>query len=774
MRISTMTLYDTSKFQLGNLTSNLARANTIMSTQKRINTLSDDPVGLTQVLDLKASINCIEQIDKDIEVGRTWLVGCETALNNINDQILEAKLLSLQMANASVSTTNRVDAAKTVQKIIDQVKSLGNTQINGNYIFAGTKTDLIPFTYNDDNEPSEVIYNGDNSSFKIKTDKYSTLKVGRDGQEIFNEEKIKIDTTNNIIVFKEDIGKGKNSEITIKAEVPSGTYTHDELAVVVRNTMNFASNQSGNKIKYNVTYDKDQQKFEIQDNGTPHGYFRFDLLWDTGESSRIIDVTTTGIIKDDVNIDIINATALIHETPEPSGTAQLGFMWNEQKSTWTVFNDPGFDLPFEISGTSTKIELDITGNGISDIVINLDTPVEDDNTIAFDIVAGSNDHSIGPELGFSSTDIFSIPPTSDTKVPIISINNTNNILDFEETTITGNSTTCAAVIPNGNYSNMDEFASAIEKAMELKSANNINYSVKYSKTNQKFIIKESGSELNELNLLWLGGVNNTRTQNLGKILGYDITTNNTGVTSHISDSKVILFNITADNNKINFKELLDGESPDAVSELTADIPAKEYSTAAELATAIEKAMEEKSQTQGNNINYNVSYNDITNKFTIKQDSNNQKKLDELKLLWKSGLNSDTNCAQVIGFDLEDEYLKAPQGKKVSWGVFNTLFDLKKALETDDIDGITRAMTRLDTHYESILSDTSDTGIKYNRIETKKQIMAEAKLSFTQRRSEIEDADIVAGILNLEAIKTAYNAALNSTAKIMNLSLVNYI
>ena len=100
--------------------------------------------------------------------------------------------------------------------------------------------------------------------------------------------------------------------------------------------------------------------------------------------------------------------------------------------------------------------------------------------------------------------------------------------------------------------------------------------------------------------------------------------------------------------------------------------------------------------------------------------------------------------------------------------------LKKALETDDIDGITRAMTRLDTHYESILSVTSDTGIKYNRIETKKQIMAEAKLSFTQRRSEIEDVDMVAGILNLQAIQTAYNAALNSTAKVMGLSLVNYI
>ena len=773
MRISTMTLYDTSKFQLGNLTSNLAQANTIMSTQKRINNLSDDPVGLTQVLDLKASINCIEQIDKDIEVARTWLVGCETALNNVNDQILEAKLLSLQMVNASVTTTNRADAAEIVQQIIDQVKSLGNTQINGNYIFAGTKTDLIPFTYNDDNEPSEVIYNGDNSSFKIKIDKYSTLKMGSDGQEVFNEEKIKIDTTNNIIVFKEDIGNGENSEITIKAQVPSGTYTHDELAIVVRNTMNFASNQSGNKIKYNVTYDKAQQKFEIQDDGTTPGYFRFDLLWDTGESSRITDVITTGIIKDDVNIDIINGTALIHETPKPSGTAPLGLMWNEQKSTWTVFNDPGFGLPYEINGTSTKIELDITKNGTSDIVINLDTPAEDGNTIAFDIVAGSNDNSIGTDLGFSSTDIFSIPPTSDTKVPIIAINNINNILDFEEVTSVG-STICAAIIPDGDYSNMDEFASAVEKAMELESVNNINYSVKYSKTKQKFIIKESGSELNELNLLWLSGVNNNKTQNLGKILGYDITNDDTGAAPHISDLKTVLFNITGDNNKINFKELLDGQSSDFVSELTAEIPTKEYSTAAELAMAIEKAMEEKSQTQGNNINYNVSYNDITNKFTIKEDASGQKKLDELKLLWKSGLNSNTNCAQILGFDIEDDSLKALQGKKVSWGIFNTLFDFKKALETDDIDGITRAMTRLDTHYESILSVTSDTGIKYNRIETKKQIMAEAKLSFTQRRSEIEDADMVAGILNLQAIQTAYNAALNSTAKVMGLSLVNYI
>ena len=42
------------------------------------------------------------------------------------------------------------------------------------------------------------------------------------------------------------------------------------------------------------------------------------------------------------------------------------------------------------------------------------------------------------------------------------------------------------------------------------------------------------------------------------------------------------------------------------------------------------------------------------------------------------------------------------------------------------------------------------------------------------RSTIEDADMIEAIMNLQSIETTYQAALSSTAKIMKLSLVDYL
>jgi len=72
------------------------------------------------------------------------------------------------------------------------------------------------------------------------------------------------------------------------------------------------------------------------------------------------------------------------------------------------------------------------------------------------------------------------------------------------------------------------------------------------------------------------------------------------------------------------------------------------------------------------------------------------------------------------------------------------------------------------------SNIVDIGIKYNRLEIRDKMTTENSLSLTERRSNIEDADIIEAIMNMQSFETAYQAALNSTAKIMNLSLVDFL
>ena len=53
MRVPNISTYVNSTYRLGTLTSNLEDANEVASTQKQINEISDDPLGLSQVISLK-------------------------------------------------------------------------------------------------------------------------------------------------------------------------------------------------------------------------------------------------------------------------------------------------------------------------------------------------------------------------------------------------------------------------------------------------------------------------------------------------------------------------------------------------------------------------------------------------------------------------------------------------------------------------------------------------------------------------------------------------
>jgi len=182
MRVTNSIIYDTIKLRLGNITEELNKANTIVATGKRILKLSDDPVGLTQGLSVKSTVSSIEQMGRNITLGKSWLAASESAMSQVQDVISEAKALSIQMANSTVGAAERRSAAETVSNLLEEIVSLANTEVNGRYIFAGFETDTAPFTLESDNS---VTYHGDNNAFTVKIGKDATVKVGSDGEAVF-------------------------------------------------------------------------------------------------------------------------------------------------------------------------------------------------------------------------------------------------------------------------------------------------------------------------------------------------------------------------------------------------------------------------------------------------------------------------------------------------------------------------------------------------------------------------------------------------------------
>jgi flagellar hook-associated protein 3 FlgL len=178
MRVTNRSIFESIKYNLGNISEQLNKATEISSTGKRINSLSDDPVGLTQSLSIQSSLANIEQMQRNIDYGKSWLSASESALTNVDNILSNTKALCVQMASGNADSDQRSAAAETVQNNLDEMISLANTNVAGNYIFSGTKTDTEPF------DPDGA-YTGDHNPFTIKISKNAGIDIGSDGQAVF-------------------------------------------------------------------------------------------------------------------------------------------------------------------------------------------------------------------------------------------------------------------------------------------------------------------------------------------------------------------------------------------------------------------------------------------------------------------------------------------------------------------------------------------------------------------------------------------------------------
>ena len=178
MRVANRYIFESVKYNLGSISEELSKANEIATTGKRINSLSDDPVGLAQSLTIQSDLAGIEQMGRNIDYGNSWLSASESALTSVQTILSDTKALCVQMASGTIGADQRSAAAETVQNNLDEIVSLTNTNVAGNYIFSGMKTDTIPFDQYGN-------YSGDNNAFAIKISKNSTIEIGSDGDAVF-------------------------------------------------------------------------------------------------------------------------------------------------------------------------------------------------------------------------------------------------------------------------------------------------------------------------------------------------------------------------------------------------------------------------------------------------------------------------------------------------------------------------------------------------------------------------------------------------------------
>jgi len=146
MRITNNLLFNTSLANIEKQNARLLQTSEEASSGLRLHRPSDDPSGTQRVLNIRNSLSSLDQFKSQQTVVNSLLGGTDTALQNTETLLLSAKGLALRGANDTLGAEQRAVLAKEVGGLFQQAIALGNSDVNGRYLFAGQANDQPPFS----------------------------------------------------------------------------------------------------------------------------------------------------------------------------------------------------------------------------------------------------------------------------------------------------------------------------------------------------------------------------------------------------------------------------------------------------------------------------------------------------------------------------------------------------------------------------------------------------------------------------------------------------
>ncbi len=163
MRISERQRYKTTSNRVDNARQQNVDTLEQISTLKRINRISDDPIGAGKVIRGRDRIENLGQYQQNVEFSKGYLEKSEVAIRGIADNLIRAKELGIAMANSSYDADGRIATSREIRQILSEVVKLANSNYAGRYVFSGFRTGTPPLS-------EEGKYLGDDGAMFLQTE----------------------------------------------------------------------------------------------------------------------------------------------------------------------------------------------------------------------------------------------------------------------------------------------------------------------------------------------------------------------------------------------------------------------------------------------------------------------------------------------------------------------------------------------------------------------------------------------------------------------------
>lgn len=404
MRVTNNMIANQVVFNLGRSLASYLKTEMQMSTGRRINTPSDDPIGTQQDMRYRTELTEIAQYQENISSGLSQLTQYDTILGNMKDTVSQAYELAVSLSNDSYDANARASAASEAASLFDQLLGLANTQSESRYLFAGFRTGTKPFI----GGANGVAYVGDMGRIKSEIEPSAWVNVNLVGSDVLMKsmstlgEDADLDVGVSAATLLADLHLGDGVDLTSGATPGhftvtdlntgaavdidvSGATTLDDVVTTVNSTLlaNGITNltlgfgQQGNNLHWMSTQSGEitgVTKLSNLHNGTGIDLSEGRILIHTADNSIEVEVDLSGATTIDEVLQAINNTLDAHVDPAvhnvdaainaggtgidivDSNGVPLGLMISEVSESSTTAADLGIlgDIDPTLNGTDLE------------------------------------------------------------------------------------------------------------------------------------------------------------------------------------------------------------------------------------------------------------------------------------------------------------------------------------------------------------------------------------------------------------------------------------
>jgi flagellar hook-associated protein 3 FlgL len=179
MRVADAFRYQLYQTTLSNLKTQMDQTTQEIASGKQVMAPSDNPSSYAQNLEILSEQSQNSQYKSNLDSLQTLGSYYVTSVNQVGNILSSVQQLAVEQASSTVNADSRTSASETVNDLMQQLVTLGNTKVGDTYIFGGTKANSPAYA-------ADGTFQGSTQVGQVAVDSSTTVDSGISGNTVFN------------------------------------------------------------------------------------------------------------------------------------------------------------------------------------------------------------------------------------------------------------------------------------------------------------------------------------------------------------------------------------------------------------------------------------------------------------------------------------------------------------------------------------------------------------------------------------------------------------